>query len=133
MSLTASRRRWLPIFIATRLGAETVEDVLHHALGQLGLRFIGRGVEHQRDGARDRDAVGEPGEAEVRDRGNVDQHFGDHHEQDREHEQLSRTARTAAHARAIAPLVWSAVIPSPLRTRRIARPLIPRERDIQVP
>ena len=83
-----------------RLGAEVVEDLLHHGFGELRLLLVGLGVEHERDGARDRDAVGQPGEAEIGDRGHVDQHFGDHHEQDREHAAACRTARSAAHARA---------------------------------
>ena len=100
-----------------RLGAEIVENVLDHLVGQLELVLVGIvriprlvlvGVEHDRDGARDRDAVGQKRQAEIRDRGNIDQHFRQHHEQDREQQQLARQPE-ARRLRARAVVLWRRV------------------------
>ena len=74
-----------------RLGAQAVEDLLNHDVRQLDpavsrIERLGFGScrQHHRYGARDRQAVREPVQAEVRDGWHIDQHFGDHHEQNRE-------------------------------------------------
>jgi hypothetical protein len=69
-----------------RAGPDRIENlprkiVRHHAAW--------RGVENERRRVRRREAVVEPVVAEIRDRRNVDQHFGQHHEHDREDEKLA--------------------------------------------
>ena len=68
-------------------GADRVEDLLGEAVGHHAVR---RGFEHQRRGIAGCEAVLEPGDAEIGHRRHIDQHFRDHHEQDREDEELSR-------------------------------------------
>ena len=67
-----------------------------------GHHAVGAGLQHQRRGVRGGEPVLQPVQAEVGDRRHVDQHFRDHHEQDREHEQLAGQARCArARRRAV--------------------------------
>ena len=104
MSEAASRRRCWPIFIATARAPMLLEDLPRQALRHHAAR---RGVEHQRGGMGGGQPVVQPVEAEIRDRRHVDQHFRDHHEQDREHEQLAGQAEAQSRA---------------CRRRRAARP-----------
>jgi hypothetical protein len=67
-------------------GADALQDlardrVRHHA--------VGGGLEHQRRGIGGGQAVVEPVQAKVGDRRHIDQHLRDHHEQQREDEELA--------------------------------------------
>ncbi len=82
------------------LGAQAVENLLHDVLGKLEffrlaqrVGFFAACVEHDRDRARHGEAIGEPVQAEVRDRRHIDQHFRDHHEQNREEQKLARQTK----------------------------------------
>jgi hypothetical protein len=50
------------------------------------------GIEHERGGVRSGKAIAQPVETEIRDRGNVNQNFRHHHEEDGEQQQLSGKA-----------------------------------------
>ena len=93
---TASRRRCWPIFMATARAPIAVEDLARHRLRHHAAR---RRLEHQRGGVGGGQPVVEPVQPEIGDRGHIDQHFRDHHEQDREDEELARQSQ-ARHARA---------------------------------
>ena len=67
-------------------GADAVEDLFGEAVGHHAVR---RGVEHQRRGIAGLQPILEPGDAEIGHRRHIDQHFRDHHEQDREDEELA--------------------------------------------
>ena len=75
-----------------RLGADALEEP------RLEVRrepLLGRRVEDERRDLRGREAVVEPGLAEIRDRGDVDQHLRQHHEQDGQAEEPRRQAEPA--------------------------------------
>ena len=92
ISETASRRRCVAHLHRDRPGADRCREsaarqrVRHHAAR--------RRLQHQRGGVRGGEPVVEPVQAEVGDRRHVDQHFRDHHEQDREDEQLAGQAQS---------------------------------------
>ena len=65
---------------------DAVEDLLGQAVGH---HAVWRGIEHQRRRIGAGEPVVQPHQAIERDRGHIDQHFRDHHEQDREDEELS--------------------------------------------
>ena len=67
-------------------GADAAEDLPRQAFGHHAAR---RRVQHQRRGVGGGEPVVQPVEPEVRDRRHIDQHFRDHHEQDREDEELA--------------------------------------------
>ena len=69
-----------------RAGADAVQDLTRDRVRDHAVR---RGLEHQRRGVSGGEAVVEPVQAEVGDRGDIDQHFRDHHEQQREDEELA--------------------------------------------
>ena len=52
-----------------------------------------RSVEYKRCGIGAGEAVSQPVDAEIRDQRHIDKHLAKHHEQDREHEQLSRKSK----------------------------------------
>ncbi len=79
-----------------RARADRVEDLARHRLRHHAAR---RRLEHQRGGVGGGQAVVQPVQPEIGDRRHIDQHFRDHHEQDREDEQLAGQAQ-ARHARA---------------------------------
>ena len=89
MSETASRRRCVAHLHRHR-AAPTLSRICRASVS--GTLPLGRGVEHQRGGVGGGQPVVEPVEAEVGDRRHIDQHFGEHHEQDREHEELAGQA-----------------------------------------
>ena len=75
--------------------------------------------EHEAGGVGHGHAVGQPGDAEIGDRGNVDQNFADHDEEDGERQQLPRQAeatprrgpaRAATHLRLPALAVAGSVV-----------------------
>ena len=72
-----------------RPGADAVEDLLGEALRHHAAR---RRIEHQRGGVGGGEAVIEPGQAEIRDRRHIDQHFRQHDENDRQDQKLARQA-----------------------------------------
>ena len=90
MSETASRRRWRAHLHRHRAGADAAENLPRQTVRHHAAR---RCVEHQRRGVGGGEAVVEPVQAEVGDRRHVDQHFGDHHEQDRQHQELAGQAK----------------------------------------
>ena len=85
----ASRRRCVPIFIATARAPMLLQDLLGETLRHHAAR---RGIEHQRGGVRGGEPVVEPVEPEIGDRRHVDQNFRHHHEQDGEEQQLAGQA-----------------------------------------
>ena len=100
MSLTRKQLALVAHFDRDHLGADAVENLLHHLGRQVDLVALGcLRVEHERNGARDREPVGEPVQPEIRDRRHIDQHFRDHHEQDREQQKLAREAEAQASGR----------------------------------
>ena len=101
-----------------RARADAAEDlprqrIRHHARG--------RGIEHQRGGIRRRQPVVEPVDPEIGDRGHVDQHFRDHHQRNREQQQLAGQAeppRTGS-AFALLALASDTISASDLRSFRM--------------
>ena len=85
-----------------RAGADAAEDLPRQALGHHAAR---RRIEHQRRGVGGGEPVVQPVEPEIGDRRHIDQHFRDHHEQDREDEELAgqpeRSARRPARPAAV--------------------------------
>ena len=73
-----------------RAGADAAENLPRQSVRHHAAR---RCIEHQRRGVGGGEAVVEPVQAEVRDRRHVDQHFGDHHEQDRQDQELAGQAK----------------------------------------
>jgi hypothetical protein len=67
-------------------GADAVENLLGQAFGHHAIRG---GVEYQSRGVGAGQPVVEPHQPVQRDRRHIDQHFRDHHEQDREDEEFS--------------------------------------------
>ena len=62
-------------------------DRVEHLPGQM-VGHVRRRLQHQRGGVGVGELVAEPVQSVVRDRRHIDQHFRDHHEQDREDEEL---------------------------------------------
>ena len=62
-------------------------DRVEHLPGQM-IGHVRCRLQHQRGGVGVGELVPEPIQSVVRDRRHIDQHFRDHHEQDREHEEL---------------------------------------------
>ena len=95
-SAAASRRRCVPIFIATARAPMLVEDLLGETFRHHAAR---RGIEHQRGGMRGGQPIVEPVEPEIGDRRHVNQNFRHHHEQDGEEQQLAGQADARTRAR----------------------------------
>ena len=72
------------------VGADAVENLAGKGVGDHAAR---RGVEDEGRGIGGAQAVVEPVQAEIGDRRDIDQHLGQHHEQDREDEELARQAK----------------------------------------
>ena len=86
---TISSRRCWPIFMATARAPMLSSTCARQRLRHHAAR---RGFEHQRGGVGGGQPVVEPVQPEIGDRRHIDQHFRDHHEQDREHQQLAGQA-----------------------------------------
>ena len=100
MSEAASRRRWRAHLHRHRAGADAAENLPRQSVRHHAAR---RCVEHQRRGVGGGEAIVEPVQAEVGDRRHVDQHFGDHHEQDRQHQELAGQAKPHRSRRGLPP------------------------------
>ncbi len=90
--------------------ADRVEHLLGQAVGNLWRR-----LQHQRGGVSVGELVAQPVQPEIRDRRHIDEHFRDHHEQNREHQELVGQAK----ARGEAPLR-----PCPVRRLGLIRRLV---------
>jgi hypothetical protein len=64
------------------------ERVWHHARGGC--------IKHQRCGVRGRQTIVESIQPKIGDRGDVDQYFGDHHQRNRQQQELAGQAEPAA-------------------------------------
>jgi len=73
-----------------RARTDGVENLLAELVGDDAVR---RGVEHERRGVSGGQPVLQPYDAEIGDRRHIDQHFRDHHEENRENEEFSRKAK----------------------------------------
>ena len=76
------------------------QRIRHHAGG--------RRIQHQRRGVGRRQPVVQPVHPEIRDRGHVDQHSRDHHQRNRQQQQLAGQAEPARTAAALL-VGWSSV------------------------
>ena len=118
-----------------RAGADRVE----HLPGQM-VGHVRRRLQHQRGGVGVAELIPEPIQSVVRDRRHVDQHFRDHHEQDREDEELVGQAKPRGEPLLQAgPVLGVGVVRglvhdrsrTSLQSDRLYRPLIPAQAGIQ--
>ena len=106
-----------------RAGADRIEDLLGQAVRHHAVR---RRFEHERGGIGAGQAVFEPVHAEIGDRRDIDQHFPEHHEQDREDEELAgkskarRTDRLRPRGGFIAHRLSLAALSKPIYVQAIS-------------
>ena len=107
MSAAASRRRWLPIFMATARAPMLLRICFARLSGTMPL---GAASSTKRGRMRGGKPVAQPVQAEIRDRRNVNQNFRHHHEQDGEQQQLSgkADARLSRRPQRIPDCTWFA-------------------------
>ncbi len=105
-------------------GADAVENLPGETLRHHAAR---RRVEHQRRGVRGGQAVVEPGQAEIRDRRHVDQHFRQHHEQRPSAPEACPTGRAGlGPARACRPDRGSRLLSRPVSSSSRPSPQTPQ-------
>ena len=110
-------------------------DRVEHLPGQM-VGHVRRRLQHQRGGVGVAELVAEPIQSVIRDRRHIDQHFRDHHEQDREDEELVGQAKPRGEpllqAGPVLASVWSVVwsmIDRGLSSRIGSSSLIPAQRE----
>ena len=112
-SALASSRRCCPILMATARAPTLVRICRASESGTMPER---RGIQHQRGGVGRREAVVQPVDPEIRDRGHVDHQAGDHHERDGQQQQLAGQAEPPRRLRPRRLMVgWSSVADTNIR------------------